>query len=100
MKLAMGFTLLLTTVCASGAFAACGKGRTPDAPAIPPGSDATVREMYEAQNKVKDYIKSMEDYLACVVSPSVYNYKLDQVHSVADAFNREVRVFKARHARL
>ncbi|TQV70133.1 hypothetical protein FKG94_21660 [Exilibacterium tricleocarpae] len=100
-KLPIVFTFLLTAAGAADVFASsCAKQRMPDAPAIPPGEAATVREMYEAQNHVKAYIKSVEKHLNCVASSSLYNERLEQVQNVAAAYNQAVRVFKAKHASL
>jgi hypothetical protein len=93
---------------------------------IPDGNTATKAEMVAGQQAVRDYDKAINAYLACIklehdgavskigdkptgaeqkkaledierVQVQKNNAAVDQLQSVADRFNEQVRVFKAKH---
>ena len=94
----------------------------PTAPAkIPDGATATLQEMLDGQKAVQAYDKAINDYVACIdkevndniakagdslkpaqkadmqkVEEQKHNAAIDQEQSVADRFNEQVKVFKAR----
>jgi phage-related tail protein len=94
----------------------------PAAPAkLPDGASATLEEMVAGQKAVKDYDKSIKDYVDCIdkevddkiakagdklkpeqkadmqkVEAQKHNAAIDQLQSVADRFNEQVKVFKAK----
>lgn len=94
----------------------------PQAPAhIPDGSTATLKEMLAGMQAVNSYNKEMEAYLACIqlerdstvaqagakltkqqkealeaIEIQKHNAAVDELHAVADQFNTQVRIFKAR----
>ena len=96
----------------------------PAAPAkIPDGASATLEEMVAGQKAVNAYQKAINDYTACIdkeldnsiakggdklkpeqkadmqkVEAQKHNAAIDQLQSVADRFNEQVKVFKARTA--
>jgi hypothetical protein len=96
----------------------------PPAPTkIPDGASATLEEMLSGQKAVKDYQKSMDDYVACIdkeledkiaqggdqmkpqqkadmqkMEAQKHNAAVDQEQAIADRFNEQVKVFKARTA--
>jgi hypothetical protein len=114
--LAMAFLGALT---AAPAYADC---TYPAAPAkIPDGASATLEEMIAGQKAVNEYQKAINDYTACIdkeldaniakagdklkpeqkadmqkVEAQKHNAAVDQLQSIADRFNEQVKVFKAR----
>ena len=96
----------------------------PAAPSkLPDGASATLEEMVAGQKAVKEYDKAIKDYVDCIdkevdqkiaqggdklkpeqkadmqkVEAQKHNAAIDQLQSVADRFNEQVKVFKARTA--
>ncbi len=96
----------------------------PAAPAkIPDGATATLEEMLAGQKAVKEYEKAINDYNACIdkaleediakggdqlkpqqkadmqkIEAQKHNAAVDQLQSVADRFNEQIKVFKTRTA--
>jgi hypothetical protein len=94
----------------------------PAAPAkMPDGASATLEEMVAGQKAVNEYQKAINDYNACIdkeldeaiakagdklkpeqkadmqkVEAQKHNAAVDQLQSIADRFNEQVKVFKAR----
>jgi hypothetical protein len=114
--LAMAFLGALT---AAPVYADC---PYPAAPAkIPDGASATLEEMIAGQKTVNEYQKAINDYTTCIdkelddsitkagdklkpeqkadmqkVEAQKHNAAVDQLQSIADRFNEQVKVFKAR----
>ena len=111
--------MALATVTAS-AYADC---PYPPAPAkLPDGATATLEDMVAGQKAVGAYQKAINDYNACIdkeldaalkggdklkpeqkqemqrVEAQKHNAAVDQLQSVADRFNEQVKVYKARTA--
>ena len=91
---------------------------------LPDGNSATMEEMVSAQKDVKEYNKQIETYLGCLdkeqkdaiasagdkpsdeqkaklqkiqqLQTQKHNAAVDQMQSVADRFNEQVRIFKSR----
>ena len=88
---------------------------------LPDGSSATLEEMVAGQKAVRAYDKAINDYVSCIdreldeaiknggdqlkpqqrtdmqhVEAQKHNAAIDQLQSVADRFNEQVKVFKAR----
>jgi hypothetical protein len=88
---------------------------------LPDGASATLEEMVAGQKAVKVYDKAINDYVACIdreleeaikkggdqlkpqqktdmqhVEAQKHNAAIDQLQSIADRFNEQVKVFKAR----
>ena len=99
------FTLSLTTAAAW----AC---EYPEKVAVPNGNSASEQEMLDGQRAVKTYMAAMQDYLDCIDAEtdaeseettdeqramliSKHNAAVDEMEQVAQAFNDEVRAFKA-----
>ena len=104
------------------AFANCAY---PHAPAhLPDGNTATMKQMLAGMKAVSGYNKRMMAYLACIelergtangqagakltkkqqaavdaIEIERHNAAVDQLHAVADQFNAQVRIFKAKHAK-
>ena len=94
----------------------------PPAPSnLPDGNTATLKEMLAAMQQVSIYNKAMTAYLSCIklerdsrvasagakltkqqkqeleaIEIQKNNAAVDQLHSVADQFNAQVKIFKAR----
>ncbi len=90
---------------------------------LPDGNSATLADMVAGQKAVKDYDKAINAYVACIklehddavskagdkltkeqkadmerVEVQKHNAAIDQLQSVADRFNEQVRVFKQKSA--
>jgi hypothetical protein len=96
----------------------------PTAPAkLPDGATATLEDMLAGQKAVQEYSKAINDYNACIdkalddqiakggdklkpeqkadlqrMEAQKHNAAVDQLQSVADRFNEQVKIFKARSA--
>ena len=96
----------------------------PQAPTkIPDGATATLQEMVDGQKAVGTYQKEINDYTACIdkeldeqlakggdklkpeqkaemqkVEAQKHNAAVDQLQAIADRFNEQVKVFKAKAA--
>jgi|ERR1700745_3276002 hypothetical protein len=93
------------------------------APKIPDGATAKLEEMVAGQKDVGEYQKKINDYTTCIdkelddaiakggdklkpddkkkmqqVEAQKHNAAVDQLQSVADRFNEQVKVYKARAA--
>jgi hypothetical protein len=94
----------------------------PPAPSnLPDGSTATLKEMLAGMQQVSTYNKAMTAYLSCIklerdsrvaaagatltkkqkqeleaIEIQKNNAAVDQLHAVADRFNAQVKIFKAR----
>jgi len=116
--LAMAFAAALT---AGPAFADCPYPAAPDK--LPDGATATLEQMLAGQKAVQAYEKAINEYTACIdkalddaiakggdqlkpqqkadmqrVEAQKHNAAVDQLQSVADRFNEQVKIFKARTA--
>ncbi|MFO7276249.1 MAG: hypothetical protein DIU56_004360 [Pseudomonadota bacterium] len=114
------FVAVAALLAAGPVHAACTYPKAPDR--IPDGSTATREEMLAAQKAVKAYNEEMNTYLECLKSEyedmlareganlteerkqdlermqvQRHNAAIDELQSVADRFNEQVRVFKARN---
>jgi hypothetical protein len=114
--------LTATAALAAGAaYADCPYPATPDK--LPDGASATLQDMLAGQKAVADYNKAVNEYVSCIdkevdeaitkagdkikpeqkadmqrVETQKHNAAIDQLQSVADRFNEQVKVFKARSA--
>ena len=96
----------------------------PAAPAnLPDGRTATLEEMVAGQKTVKEYDAAIKSYVDCIdkeldasiakagdtlkpqqkadmqkVEAQKHNAAIDQLQNVADRFNEQVKVFKAKNA--
>ena len=107
------------TLSSGAAYADCPYPAPPDK--LPDGASATMEEMLAGQKAVTAYNKAMTDYVACIdkaldesiasagdklkpeqkadmtrVEQAKHNAAIDQLQSVADRFNEQVKVYKAR----
>jgi hypothetical protein len=114
----------LTALTAGPVYADCSYPPPPEK--IPDGNTATKDEMIAGQQTIKEYDKAVNAYLSCIklehdgavskigdkpttaeqkkaladierVQVQKNNAAVDQLQSVADHFNEQVRVFKAKH---
>lgn len=114
--------LLAATALATGAaYADCPYPAAPGK--LPDGASATMQEMLAGQKAVADYNKAVNEYVSCIdkevddaitkagdkikpeqkadmqrVETQKHNAAIDQLQSVADRFNEQVKVFKAKSA--
>jgi hypothetical protein len=119
MKSLPAVVAIAVTVFAPAAYADC---TYPPAPSnLPDGSTATLAQMLAAQKTVQSYNEQMTAYLSCIklerdsrvaqagakltkqqkqeleaIEIQKNNAAVDQLHSVADQFNNQVKIFKAR----
>jgi hypothetical protein len=113
--------IALTTALSGAAYADC---PYPAAPTnLPDGRTATMEDMLAGQKSVKEYQKAIDDYVACIdkeldasiasagdklkpqqktdmqkMEAQKHNAAVDQEQSVADRFNEQVKIYKARSA--
>jgi hypothetical protein len=110
---------LAAAILAPAAYADCTYPQPPSQ--IPDGNTATLAQMLSAQKAVSSYNQEMTAYLSCIqlerdsrvaqagaqltkqqkqeleaIEIQKHNAAVDQLHSVADRFNAQVRIFKAR----
>src|ERR1700739_4409212 len=115
---------LLAIAFATATAAAYADCPYPQAPTkIPDGATATLDEMVAGQKAVSAYQKAINDYNACIdkdledalakggdklkpeqkadmqrVEAQKHNAAVDQLQAIADRFNEQVKVFKAKAA--
>jgi hypothetical protein len=110
-----------TVLAAGAAYADCPYPAPPDK--LPDGATATMQDMLAGQKAVAEYNKAITDYTACIdkeldaavakggdklkpeqradmqrIANQKHNAAIDQLQSVADRFNEQVKVFKAKSA--
>ena len=112
---------LTTALTAAPVYADC---PYPTAPTkLPDGASATLEEMIAGQKTVQAYEKAINEYNACIdkalddaivkggdhlkpeqkaemqkLEAQKHNAAVDQLQGVADRFNEQVKIFKARNA--
>jgi hypothetical protein len=113
------FSLTVIALCAAPVHAAC---TYPTAPAkIPDGATATLAEMVAAQKAVKQFDEEINAYTACIKleentqlkgekltdeqkkaieaqQAQKNNAAVDEDQAIADRFNEQIRIFKAKAA--
>ena len=115
---------LLAIAFATATAAAYADCPYPQAPTkIPDGATATLEQMVAGQKEVNAYQKAINDYTACIdkelddalakggdklkpeqkqdmqrVEAQKHNAAVDQLQAIADRFNEQVKVYKARTA--
>jgi hypothetical protein len=117
----MKIILAMALIAAAPAFADCPYPPTPNK--LPDGASATMQDMLDGQKTVKEYEKAVNEYTSCIdkdlddqiakagdqlkperktemqrVEAQKHNAAVDQLQSVADRFNEQVKVFKAKQA--
>jgi hypothetical protein len=116
--------VLLAIAFATATAAAYADCPYPQAPAkIPDGATATLEDMVAGQKAIGAYQKAINDYTACIdkelddaiakggdklkpqqksdmqrVEAQKHNAAVDQLQAIADRFNEQVKVYKARTA--
>jgi len=119
MKALPALALTAATLVAVPALADC---PYPTAPTkLPDGKTATLEEMLAGQKTINEYQKAINTYTACIdkeladaetkagdslkpqqkadmekVETQKHNAAIDQLQNIADRFNEQVKVFKAR----
>ena len=107
------------TALAPAAYADCSYPHAPTQ--LPDGNTATMAQMLAGQKAVQSYNEEMTAYLSCIqlerdsrvtaagdkltkeqkqtlkaIEVQKHNAAVDQLHAVADQFNAQVKIFKAR----
>jgi len=110
---------IAAAILAPAAYADCSYPQAPTQ--LPDGSTATLAQMIAGEKAVQGYNEQMNAYLSCLkleranwiaragskltkqekqefeaIEIQKHNAAVDQLHAVADKFNAQVRVFKAR----
>ena len=119
MKSLLTAAVIAAAALAPAAYADC---TYPTAPSpIPDGNTATLAQMLSTQKAVKAYNEEMNAYLSCIqlerdsrvaqvgdkltkqqkqeleaIEVQKHNAAVDQLHAVADQFNAQVKIFKAK----
>ncbi|HLJ39067.1 MAG TPA: hypothetical protein VKT54_11730 [Steroidobacteraceae bacterium] len=108
-------------LAAGAAYADCPYPAAPDK--VPDGASATMQEMLAGQKAVGEYNKAIGVYNACIdkeladsiakggdklkpeqkadmqrIANQKHNAAIDQLQSVADRFNEQVKIYKAKSA--
>jgi succinate dehydrogenase/fumarate reductase flavoprotein subunit len=92
MKKSVSLVALLVA-CAVPAFG-CDK---PSAPSnFPDGKSASKDEMLAAKKEVDGFKRSMEEYISCERNQAKAESAHTELQRVADRFNEQIRVFKAK----
>lgn len=119
MKSLLTAVVIAAATLAPAAYADCSYPQAPSQ--IPDGNTATLAQMLSAQKAVQAYNQQMNAYLSCIqlerdsrvaqagdkltkqqkqeleaIEVQKHNAAVDQLHSVADQFNAQVKVFKAK----
>ncbi|MEE3624567.1 hypothetical protein UCD39_11280 [Nitrospirillum sp. BR 11752] len=95
----LGILATVSLFVAGPALAECSTHANP--PAIPDGTGATTEQMTSASASVKGYMADMQDFLKCLENDKAggsakYNAAVDQMQSIANEFNKQLRAFKAK----
>lgn len=119
MKSLLTAAIIAAAALAPAAYADC---TYPTAPSpIPDGNTATLAQMLSMQKQVQAYNEEMNAYLSCIqlerdsrvaqvgdkltkqqkqaleaIEVQKHNAAVDQLHAVADQFNAQVKIFKAK----
>jgi opacity protein-like surface antigen len=119
MKSFLAAVAVAAAVLAPAAYADCSYPQAPNP--LPDGNTATLAQMLSGQKAVKAYNEEMTAYLSCIqlerdsrvaqagdkltkqqkqalqaIEIQKHNAAVDQLHSVADRFNAQVKIFKAK----
>jgi hypothetical protein len=119
MKALSALALTTAALLAAPAFADCPYPAAPTK--IPDGKTATLEDMLAGQKTINEYQKAINTYTACIdkeladaeakagdslkpqqkadmekVETQKHNAAIDQLQNIADRFNEQVKVFKAR----
>ena len=110
-----------TALSAGAAYADCPYPAAPDK--LPDGATATMQDMLAGQKAVGEYNKAITEYMSCIdkevddavakagdklkpeqkadmqrIATQKHNAAFEQLQTVADRFNEQVKVFKAKSA--
>ena len=119
MKSLLTAAVIAAAALAPAAYADCSYPQAPNP--IPDGNTATLAQMMSAQKAVQAYNQEMTAYLSCIqlerdsrvanvgdkltkqqkqaleaIEVQKHNAAVDQLHAVADQFNAQVKIFKAK----
>lgn len=119
MKSLLAALAIAAAALAPAAYADCTYPQAPNH--LPDGNSATLKEMLAGMQQVSTYNKAMEAYLSCIklerdsrvaaagatltkkqkqeleaIEIQKNNAAVDQLHAVANQFNAQVKIFKAK----
>jgi uncharacterized FlgJ-related protein len=119
MKSLLTAAIIAAAALAPAAYADCTYPTAPNP--IPDGNTATLKQMLSMQKSVQSYNEEMNAYLSCIqlerdsrvaqagdkltkqqkqeleaIEVQKHNAAVDQLHAVADQFNAQVKIFKAK----
>ena len=119
MKSLLTAAIIAVAALAPAAYADCTYPTAPNP--IPDGNTATLAQMLSMQKTVQAYNEEMNAYLSCIqlerdsrvaqsgdkltkqqkqeleaIEVQKHNAAVDQLHAVADQFNAQVKIFKAK----
>ena len=86
-------TFLATLLAQGVAYAGCSK---PDDPEIPSGDSASGADMLKAKKAVETYVADIEKYMSCGVASTEQDRAQKKAKDVANAFNEQLRIYKAK----
>ncbi len=89
------FLTALTFALISSVALACDR---PAKPELPDPASAVTPQMIKAKNDVKTFLAAAEVYLKCNITTKQHNAMVDEMHSIAEDFNKVVRAYKDRKA--
>lgn len=69
-------------------------GWVPEAPQVSATTMISAQELMETKREILDYVAIAEQRLPCIASDVRHNYVVDQMHKVAEEYNRLLRVCK------
>lgn len=119
MKSLLAAVAVAAAILAPAAYADCSYPQAPTP--LPDGNTATLAQMLTGQKAVQAYNEQMNAYLSCIqlerdsrvaqggdkltkkqkqeleaIEIQKHNAAVDQLHTVADQFNAQVKIFKAK----
>lgn len=86
-------TFIASLAFSTTAFGAC---NAPDDPEIPSGDSASGADMLKSKKAVEAYVSAAQEYMDCGVSTALQSRMASKMEKVVDAFNKELRAYKAK----
>jgi hypothetical protein len=82
----------------SMAVAACKQQAIEQVPSVPAGESATLEQMLSAQKNIQTYVSQAESHIGCIYNTFRYNLALKQIRNVANNYNSQLKIFKAKES--
>lgn len=87
------FVVFIGSLLLSVFAAACEK---PSAPALPDPETSVTAQMVKAQNDMNAWVDSVKNYLKCERNTRRHDDAVSELESQVEAFNKSIRLYKAR----